>query len=113
MNKKPKPPLEKVIEKQVKGIYLQFGCSVYKFSQPRPSMQTPGIPDLLVFHEPSKTFFFHEVKVKERSYGQTVHQRLFQHRLELCGGTYILGGVPEALDALRDIAGIGIQKGEK
>lgn len=89
---------------------MQFGCIVYSFSQPRASMQTPGIPDLLVFHEPSRTQWWHEVKVKGRAYTQTRPQLDFDCTVSMCQGHYILGGVPEALNALRDIAGIKIQK---
>jgi len=101
-------PLEKDVQRQVKGIYKQFGCSVYDFSQPRATMQTAGIPDLLIFHESSKTFWFMEVK---RDGGkQTQNQLDFERRVQWCGGVYILGGVAEALKALREIAGIKIHK---
>jgi len=105
----PKPPLEKVIQRQVKGVYKAFGCIIYDFSQPRASMQTPGIPDLLILHLDSRTHWYMEVKRgKGAAYKQSQPQLDFDRDITWCGGRYVLGGVEEAYEALRTIAGVKI-----
>lgn len=106
---KPKPPLEREVQRRVVALYKSAGCTVYSLSQGyRPggaghgtTRQTKGLPDLYVFppsHHAVRGVspWWHEVK---RPGGkQTPEQREFE---DLCFNTlavdYVLGGYREAL----------------
>lgn len=93
--------IEEPIRLDVKRAYEKFGCIVYNFSQARASKQTPGIPDLRVVHRKKGVSWWHEVKSPTGT--QTPEQIEFEIECELCGETYRLGGVDEALAQLRAI----------
>ena len=50
-----KRPLEKSVQFDIKCAAEKLGFVVSDFSQPRATMQTPGIPDLFLTH-PAKRF---------------------------------------------------------
>ena len=102
----PAPPMrarapEKIVQLDVKRLYRQFGGVVYDFSQPRASMQTPGIADLLVCFPNRECAFWQEVKTEKGQ--QTLAQEQFQALMEQCGIPYVLGGTTEALEQLKAI----------
>jgi hypothetical protein len=110
---KPPPPLEKDVQQAIKVMYATVGCSVYNLSQPRKTMQTPGLPDLLIFHEGKRAFWLHEVK---RPGGQLrPAQVVFQKLCEWCGIAYLVGGTEAAIEHLERLniarrAGITIRR---
>lgn len=92
-------PLEKDVQRKVCQLYEAAGAVVYNLSQARASKQSPGLPDLWVFHEPRELSFWHEVKRPAGS--RTDAQERF---LALCAATatrYVCGGVEAAKDMLR------------
>ena len=106
-----RPPSEKQVEARVIATYRALGCVVYKLSQPRATMQTPGLPDLLVFAPwrtvppwrtvAARAFAWHEVK---RVGGkQSAAQAMFQYHADAAGHTYLLGGVDVAREWLQRI----------
>jgi len=54
---------EKQVEKHIIDAIKQLGGEVDKFSQPRNTMQTPGIPDLRAVFPDFRTAVWLEVKV--------------------------------------------------
>jgi len=87
--------------------YKSVGCTVVNFSQSRRTHQTPGIPDLKVYHCKTGKTWWHEVK---RPGGrQSVHQRAFQAMCEACGEAYYLGELDAAKEALIE-QGIALEK---
>ena len=101
------PPLEKHEEAAVIDAYQMAGCKVVIFAQPRATMQSAGIPDLLIFDPKTGTSWFMEVKRRQGPEYRKVNSKqspgqvAFQELCEACGVEYILGGVAEALDKLR------------
>ena len=67
----------------------------------RASMQTPGIPDLLVCFSDRECAFWQEVKTQKGQ--QTRAQEQFQAIMEQCRIPYVLGGTTAALEQLRAI----------
>ena len=53
---------EKAVQRDVKDVLALHGCIVSDLSQPRASMQTPGLPDLYVQDPKRKRHFWLEVK---------------------------------------------------
>lgn len=98
------PPIEQVLEKDeqrdVYRLYVAVGCEVIWYSQPRATMQTPGVPDLKVYCLRKGLTWWHETK---RPVGgqQSPEQKKFQRRAELCGEHYVLGGWEEAVSTVR------------
>ena len=88
------------VQARCKKRYRAVGCKVWDTSQKRRALITPGLPDLLVFHVGKQAFWFHEVKHKAP---QTDEQQKFQRACEACGVKYLLGGVEEATDHLREL----------
>lgn len=97
-------PTEKEVERACMEFYGLFGGSVWKLSQPRHTMQTRGLPDLLVFcldAEGRMWSAWHEVK---RPGGkQSVFQTGFQAYAVLAGMRYLLGGLDAAKVWLQEI----------
>jgi hypothetical protein len=90
--------LEKDIQRDVYKRYRNFGCEIYWLSQARETRQTPGVPDLIVFHPRSATAWYHEVKTPT---GTVSPAQL--HFLELaagCGIRVVVGGVNAAEEQL-------------
>ena len=97
-------PTEKEVERACMELYRVFRGAVWKLSQPRHTMQTAGLPDLLVFcldREGAMAAAWHEVK---RPGGkQSVPQAGFQAYVELAGHRYLHGGLDVAKEWLREI----------
>ena len=94
-------PSEKQVQAAVVRLYTLAGCAVYNLSQARATMQSPGLPDLYVFHADTGTAWWHEVK---RPGGKPSPAQLeFQARCAACGVPYLLGGLEEAEARVRMI----------
>lgn len=93
------PPLEKDEQRDVYRLYVALGCDVIWFSQPRATMQTPGIPDLKVYCERKALTWWHETKAEQGT--QSPAQIEFERRAHVCGEHYILGGWDQAVAAVR------------
>jgi hypothetical protein len=91
--------LEKEEELRIDRLYKALCLKVVRFSQPRRTMQTEGIPDRKVYVERKGLTYWHEVK---RPVGgkQSEAQKKFQEMAERCGETYVLGGYNAAYDHL-------------
>lgn len=108
---KKTPPTEKAEQRAIVRLYEAIGCHVYSFSQPRKTMQTPGIPDLYVIHPGAGQAWWHEVKrqvgpdwaLPPSASAQRPEQREFQERVEACGDIYILGSRTDAKNWLEAI----------
>src|SRR5687767_8465711 len=88
---------EKDEQRCVYHLLVKCGAVVYWVSQPRATMQSRGVPDLMAFH-PLRGFAFIEVK-SERGRMSTP-QREFQHLCGEAGVVYLVGGVEEVRDWL-------------
>jgi hypothetical protein len=100
------PELEKAREKQVEQacdkLALAMGCEIMRYSQPRATKQTPGIPDRRYRHRSRGFVFWFECKATDGK--QSPAQREFQLGEEACGQVYVLGGRPELA---RHLASLG------
>lgn len=113
------PPREKQVEAACDRLMAGLGYTPVRFSQPRNTMQTPGIPDRR-YYKPigsapgdGKTFplmgtvfeahaFWFECK---RPGGkQSPAQLAFQQMVEACGEHYVAGGLDELVRYLVDYA---------
>ena len=94
-------PLEKGIVEDCKLLYRVCGVRVISFVQTRKTMQTPGIPDLKLYHEKSGLTWWHEVKRPKGK--QSRAQKEFQELAEACGEEYLIGGYDAAIDKLREL----------
>lgn len=91
--------LEKDEQREVYRLYTSLGCEVVWFSQPRKTMQTEGIPDLLVFCRRKSLAWWHETK-RPKGGKQSDRQKWFQDIAQACKQHYILGGWEEAVRAV-------------
>ena len=92
---------EKQVQRDVVKLYRKVGCEVVIFSQPRKTMQTPGIPDLRVYLVRKGLAWWHETKTPKGK--QRLAQGDFQDRAEQCGETYVMGGLEAAIAQLRKV----------
>ena len=100
-------PTEKSIERMCINVYEQFGCEVLKFSQPRKTMQSFGIPDLKVYNVRHGRTWWHEVK---RPKGKlSAHQLRVRELAVLCGEAHYTGGVNTAIEALNSECGMRLE----
>ncbi len=99
--------LEQEVQREVVKLYRSLGCKVYIFSQPRATMQTPGIADLFVVCQRKGVAFWHETKrrVEGKLAKQSEDQEEFQVLMQFCGIGYVLGG---RLDAVLHLQEIGV-----
>jgi hypothetical protein len=88
---------EKDIQRKVYALLVKCDCAVYWLSQPRETLQTAGVPDLMAFHA-LRGFAFIEVKVPNGHMSRA--QREFQHHCGEAGIMYLVGGVQEVRDWL-------------
>lgn len=88
---------EKATQQHIKQYLRLKGCWYYDLSQPRAAMQTPGLPDLLVFM-PKLVF----IEVKSATGRLTPAQRDFQARCAAAQVSYLVarsvGDVVAALE---------------
>lgn len=81
--------LEKTIEHAGDKQMQALGFRVIRFSQPRESKQTPGIPDRKYYHVERRLTLWWEAKSATGE--QRPAQKDFQEVCEACGETYVLG----------------------
>ena len=91
---------EKQVQRDVVTTAKQFGCDVVSFSQPFGALQTRGIADLRIYHRERKRSAWFEVKAAGGK--QSTGQCEFQGLVESVGERYVLGGVRELLELLRE-----------
>lgn len=89
---------EKQVQAAVERLYRLFGCVVNNLSQPRATMQTPGIPDLYVQCPKRGLSFWHETKTS--SGRLSAAQVAFRDREAACRRVVVVGGVAEAKQQL-------------
>lgn len=95
-------PREKDVERACDSLMAQLGWTTVRFSQPRRTMQTLGIPDRRYYHVARGVALWFECK---RPGGrQRPAQRAFQTLVEACGERYVLGGADELAAAVRALA---------
>jgi len=102
---KPKPPLEKEVQRRVVALYKSAGCFVYVLSQGYRherggTRQTKGLPDLYVFPPGCSLAlpWWHEVK---RPGGKPSPEQVeFNARCEARGVYCLIGGYRQALEHL-------------
>ena len=95
----------KATQRAVAKFYRLIGrCVVYENSDPGQRKgkdgkrgtpgRTPGLPDLIVYHPPTASAFFHEVKAGRGRL--TPAQRDHKHVAESCGLRVVVGDVEVA-----------------
>ena len=92
---------EKDIERRCDSLMSQLCWNVVRFSQPRHTMQSSGIPDRKYYNVASGVTFWFECKKPGGK--QSNAQKQFQQMCEACGETYVLGGVDELLSAIKSL----------
>lgn len=100
---KPKPMLEKDVQKQVVALYVSVGCHVWPTSQRahragRGARPKAGLPDLVVMRLGLGTFF-HEVKTPTGRLEAS--QQGFIRAAVSCDVPVVVGGYHEALAFLK------------
>ena len=104
--RRPRRAIEKEVERRVDALCAAAGCKAVRFSQPRNTMQTPGIPDRRYYPDPLKPPHFGALgrafwfEAKAPGGWQTKPQQDFQRMAEAAGEDYVLGGYREALEYL-------------
>lgn len=92
---------ETKIQRDVVALYRRIGCTVFILgAQPRRTMQTPGLPDLRVYHRGRRVAWWQEIKVDGGDLRPA--QREFRELAEWCGDPMVVGGLTAALDFLRE-----------
>ena len=80
---------EKQVEHAGDLLMTSLGFAAIRFSQPRPTMQTPGWPDRLYACPSRKLAVLWEAKA---AFGtQSAHQRAMERTLTGCGFEYVCG----------------------
>lgn len=96
-------PLEKSVAKDCDSMMAQMGWTVIKFSQRgsralnRTSTVTKGIPDRKYYRGGDS--FWYESKAEDGR--QSEDQKRFQEMCERAGECYVIGGMKELKDFLR------------
>jgi hypothetical protein len=90
---------EKEVQKRINQRLRQLGIAVYWMSQARETGQTSGVPDILAF-DPIRGMFWVECKAKGGR--QSEAQREFQQRCEWAGIPYVIGGLQEVEEWLKE-----------
>ncbi len=96
--------LEKSVEHDGDKLMAAHGFEAIRFSQPRATKQTPGIPDRR-YYRPARAetpAFSLWWEAKAADGVQSPAQRHFQELVESCGETYLLGTDHELLAWLSD-----------
>lgn len=86
------------------NLYEKVGCTCLKFSQPRKTMQSYGIPDLKVYNIRHGKTWWHEVKRPKGKLSD--HQKKVQHMATSCGEAHYVGGIEAAQQALHEQLGM-------
>lgn len=82
---------------RVYSLLVQCQCTVWRLAQPRRSMQTAGLPDLIAFHKLRGGAM---ISVKHGKGRESTAQQLFHECCDAVGWTYITGGVDRVRDWL-------------
>ncbi len=85
----PRDPTEKEVEHAGDKMMTLLGFEVIRFSQPRKTMQTRGIPDRRYYHRELRLTVWWEAKAPKGK--QSPDQKKFQELVERCGEEYVLG----------------------
>jgi len=85
---------EKAVQAAVVRLYRVFGCVVYGLSQPRATMQSEGIPDLLIFAPRRGVAWWHECKTVGGHL--SANQAAFGELCHLCHVGHVVGGLEAA-----------------
>ena len=92
---------EKDVERRCDSLMSQLCWNVVRFSQPRHTMQSAGIPDRKYYNVARGLTLWFECKKPGGT--QSLAQKQFQQMCEACGETYVLGGVDELLSAIKSL----------
>jgi hypothetical protein len=92
---------EKRVQAAVVRLYESLRCKVYVLSQPRATMQTPGLPDLWVFAPSVGRAWWHETKAEGGK--PSPAQVVFEERCGSCGVGHVIGGMEAAKNHLRAV----------
>lgn len=92
---------EKDVEHRCDSLMSQLGWTVVRFSQPRNTMQTRGIPDRKYYHAVRGLTVWFEVK--SATGRQRPAQKAFQDMAEACGEVYLIGGVDVLVNYVRSL----------
>ncbi|MEK9726101.1 MAG: VRR-NUC domain-containing protein, partial [Rhodospirillaceae bacterium] len=92
------PPLEKVEQANISNLLRTLGFSIYTLGHPSPSdgrrhrgtMQTPGLPDLLVFSPPPKSRLI-AIEVKREGGRLRPAQVVFRQECRAAGVDHVVG----------------------
>jgi len=87
---------EKQVEHSGDLLMSTLGFTVIRFSQARPTQQTPGIPDRRYYSPERKTALWWEAKRENGR--QSAFQAAFQAMCESVGETYLVGTDSVLLD---------------
>lgn len=103
------PLLEKHVEANCDRLMAGLGYTAIRFSQPRNTMQTPGIPDRRyykadAFQDGTRVAHAIWFECKRPGGKQSAAQVAFQKLVESCGESYVVGGLDELVSWLVDWA---------
>jgi hypothetical protein len=101
---KPPVPRERDVQRTVVRFYRQIGATVFSTSQARRSRIALGLPDLFVCWPARAALWCFECKREGGK--QSPDQVAFQKTWEASGGTYVLGGIREAVTHVERLRGI-------
>ena len=106
------PKSEKEVERECDALMKALGWTLVRFSQPRHTMQSFGIPDRR-YYPPTTAFTFKPfwLEVKKIGGKQRPDQKKFQDMCKDNGESYVIGGLAELAAHLREngIADVGIR----
>ena len=113
--------MSRSFERGVAYYYRVFGkCTVYENSDPGQPKgkhgnrgtpgRTPGIPDLVVFHEPSGNGWWHEVKVGKYA-RLSKEQREFKRLSDYCMAGVVVGDSDAAREILVELGIVEVTNG--
>lgn len=94
-------PTEKQTQVRVVRILEAYGAIVCNLSQPRNTMQAPGLGDLFVFLPRHKRTAW--IEVKRPGGKQSDAQKGFEVMCRSCNQDYVCGGVQEVLVYLESL----------
>ncbi len=89
---------EASVQVGIKRLLSMLGVAYYDTSQPFRALITPGVPDLIAFHQGRGLFF---IEVKSRTGRQSKAQQQFETLCRRSGIPYILGGTQQVIDFLQ------------
>lgn len=102
---RPAKALESEEQRDVTKLVRRLGGNVVSFSQPRRTMQTPGIPDLKIYFPARGLTWWQEMKRMEggKMTKQRKEQVEFQVMAEKCGEVYVKGGYDSVVKHMESV----------